>query len=209
MNNVNEVVQLTVDKEGIEAFVLCLGLGTLLAIKEGTLPPRFANGTVGRPNTYKPLQNQNLISDKTANILSGLDELSAIQQLLPHEFLPIIDELIDELKTELTPYGDSPWYLNWLLNYDIEQIELAKIASLNDQVRFIHELQEENIALHGLLVILKNVISQNEVDLVSNDLDKRIEEIVQKLNYSLQMMSAWRKILIGKLETDSRANPKE
>lgn len=112
----DEYVPFYVRKDGRNAFLACLGLGTLYAIRQGVLPAEAGIWSLGRPRVRAPLERA---SDKTTEelfeVLSTADELDAIQKLVPREFDEKVDQLIKRLQSVLESGGGHHWTGGWSL----------------------------------------------------------------------------------------------
>jgi hypothetical protein len=107
---------LQISQEDIPAFVACLSIGTLYAIREGIIPPQVGIWTLGPPRMWEPLEAMSLIPREIIEVLQRCDELSAIQQLMPDRFVPYVDELIARLQLVLAQAGDPAWDVRWVRN---------------------------------------------------------------------------------------------
>jgi hypothetical protein len=114
----DEYVPLYIKKDDRNAFLACLGLGTLYAIRKGVVRPQAGIWTLGRPNVWAPLQDDPEISPEIIAVFSASDELSAIRKLRPDQFEAVIDELIGRLEDVLKSTGDRFWNVCWSLDTD-------------------------------------------------------------------------------------------
>ena len=71
---------LQVSNEGLEAFALCLALGTLVAIRSKAWHPDAGIWTIGRP-IFKDLLAKSNFPKNVMDAIEQADELSAIQDL--------------------------------------------------------------------------------------------------------------------------------
>jgi hypothetical protein len=94
-------------------FLACLGLGTLYAIRDGTLSASAGIWTLGAPRMWKQLEGEPGMMAEIVAIFSAADELSAIQEVIPDEFAPAIDDFIHRLKAILVSTGEQYWIASW------------------------------------------------------------------------------------------------
>ena len=106
-------VPLWIQREDRTAFLACLGLGTLYAIRQGVWPPQAGIWTLGRPNIWLRLKDDPEIADDLVEVFSAGDELSAIQKLIPDKYDSILDDLISRLETVLASAGEQYWLATW------------------------------------------------------------------------------------------------
>ena len=114
----DEKIQLNVATDTIESFVICLALGTLQAIRQGTFHPDVGIWTIGRPNFWSLLEEKKLVSPEVLTVLQTGDEISAIEALggSEEQMTAMIDRLITELETalnNLTTVREQSWYAHW------------------------------------------------------------------------------------------------
>jgi hypothetical protein len=109
---------LLVGKDQLDAFVICLAIGTLQAIKSKTIPASAGIWTLDPPRFWKPLAEHALVSQDVLEVLQTCDELSAIQELIPNQFEATIIELLDKLTAELKGIDDPVWRIEWVINED-------------------------------------------------------------------------------------------
>ena len=109
-----EIISLKISKKSLEPFVICLVLGTLTAIKDGSLTPDSGIWTFGRPNFWKHLEETQSVSQQVIEILKSADELDALNQLAGNTaMIGVIDGMISNLKCELSKCSDQDWYAEW------------------------------------------------------------------------------------------------
>ena len=110
---------LRVSTEDREAFVLCLALGTLEAIRSKAWHPDAGIWTIGRPAFQTFLRNAKLPADVMA-VFQIADELSAIQNLSgSNVYLRRLEESIATLVERLRERPNQFWNASWT-NEDAE-----------------------------------------------------------------------------------------
>jgi hypothetical protein len=102
-----------VSEDHLSAFVAYIALGTLEAIRAGTVSPGVGIWTLGRPTTWEPLQKVKLAPQELIDVLQQGDELSALQKLAPDTFTAVVSGLIEQLHTVLRTMPDPTWWLTW------------------------------------------------------------------------------------------------
>ncbi len=105
-----ETISLNVAKDGLESFVICLALGTLRSIRDGTLSPDVGIWTLGRPIFWSQLGEAKLVSKEVLSVLQSADELSTLDAELNREF---VDGLISKLERRLERVAEPNWYAKW------------------------------------------------------------------------------------------------
>jgi hypothetical protein len=113
-----ETVDLLVAKGQLDAFVICLAIGTLQAIRSKTIPAEAGIWTLGPPRFWKPLAEHALISQGVLEVLQTCDELSAVEILRPDQFEDVVTELLNKLTTELKKVDDPVWQVEWAMVED-------------------------------------------------------------------------------------------
>ena len=93
-------------------FVTYLALGTLEAIRAGTVPAQVGIWTLGRPLFWRPLEAA-LVPQAVIDVLACCDELSALQQLAPEAFEATVANLIARLHAALTGMENPAWLVDW------------------------------------------------------------------------------------------------
>jgi hypothetical protein len=113
-------MQLQIRNEDLPAFLACLGIGTLHAIREGTVPPQVGIWTLGPPRMWEPLAEIPGVPGEIIAVFRVCDELSALQQLVPDQslFTSFVTELITRLQVVLAQIDDPAWITQW--NKDAE-----------------------------------------------------------------------------------------
>lgn len=102
-----------ISEDDLPAFVAYLALGTLEAIRAGTVAPKVGIWTLGMPITWKPLEEAKLVPQAIIDVLRTSDELSAIQKLVPHTFDATVSDLIERLHTALKEMPNQTWRVEW------------------------------------------------------------------------------------------------
>jgi len=104
---------LRVSKEGLEAFAICLVLGTLEAIRSKAWSPDAGAWTIGRPRFKGLLENADFPEDVMA-VIEQADELSAIRDLSGMEaYSQCLDQSITVLTKRLKELAGQYWYADW------------------------------------------------------------------------------------------------
>ncbi|MDX1928599.1 MAG: hypothetical protein SFV81_18860 [Pirellulaceae bacterium] len=104
---------LQVSKEGLEAFALCLVLGTLEAIRSKAWSPDAAAWTIGRPRFKCLLESSDFPEDVMA-VIEQADELSAIRDLSGMDaYSQCLDQSITVLTERLKELSGHYWYAGW------------------------------------------------------------------------------------------------
>jgi len=110
----DEELTLKISREGFESFVICLTLGTLRAIREGTLKPEAGIWTIGRPVFWRRLEKEDLLSPRVLQVLQTADEIDALYELAGSgKGIQMIDELIEILEDELKTQAQPLWRATW------------------------------------------------------------------------------------------------
>lgn len=107
---------LYIQRKDLAAFLACLGLGTLYAIRQGVLPPEAGIWTLGRPRVW----DDSGVPDEIAQVFSTAGELSAIKIVIPNKFDAVVEDLIHRLEVVLASTGEQYWLAGWSL-HDEEQ----------------------------------------------------------------------------------------
>ena len=113
-------VQMQVSKDVLPAFLACLGIGTLHAIRMGAVPAEAGTWTLASPRFLSPIQDRSMAPKEVIEVCRVCDELGAIQKLLgPGEFDNAVAELIERLRAVLAQV-DPDWGMgfSWLENSD-------------------------------------------------------------------------------------------
>jgi hypothetical protein len=96
-----------------EAFVLCLALGTLEAIRAGNWPLEAGVWTLGRPAFLHPLSSGALEPAVLAE-LQAVDELQAMAGLVGHVAVEEkLNFIIAVVRSRLSVLKDRSWYARW------------------------------------------------------------------------------------------------
>ncbi|MCI0704078.1 MAG: hypothetical protein L0241_23715 [Planctomycetia bacterium] len=109
----HDIHNLEVAASDLEAFALCLALGTLEAIRCGTWPAEAGIWTLARPNFSARLEQTGVPSEVLA-IFRGADELSALEQLPGREEVEVqISKWIAILHSRLAALPEQSWHARW------------------------------------------------------------------------------------------------
>lgn len=104
---------LEVAKDVQEAFVLCLTLGTLEAMRRGALSLEAGIWTLGRPVFWQPLQGAGL-DPAIVSVLQTVDELSALESLCGRCAADeALDRMIATVRARLSASPNRFWYARW------------------------------------------------------------------------------------------------
>lgn len=94
-----------------EAFVLCLALGTLEAMRGGLWPLTAGIWTLARPIFWEPLAE---IDAKAVEVLQTADELSAIAKVVGQPAADAeLDRMIGVVRARLAALPEKTWYAQW------------------------------------------------------------------------------------------------
>lgn len=96
-----------------EAFVLCLALGTLEAMRSGAWPLEAGIWTLGRPAFLQPLERGSVAAEVVAE-LEAADELEALSSLCGRPAADAkLDRMIAAVRSRLSALNDRPWSARW------------------------------------------------------------------------------------------------
>jgi hypothetical protein len=102
-----------VGENDLEAFSLCLILGTLDAMRSGAWPTKAGIWTLGRPIFREPLAAAG-IAKEVMEELEAADELSAIEGLCGRPAAEeALDRMIAVVRSRLAALPDRTWYAFW------------------------------------------------------------------------------------------------
>ena len=105
---------LEVDKNNLEAFVICLALGTLREMRDGNIPYETGIWTLGRPIFCRVPEIESLLSDDVLKVLQHADEIDAMEKLAGKDrTLQWLDEMIATLQSRLKALEAPYWYARW------------------------------------------------------------------------------------------------
>lgn len=102
-------VQIHISEEDFPAFLAYLGIGTLYAMRNETVPPQVGIWTLAPPRVCEFLSKLPNVPGKLIRVYRTADELSAIKQLLPNQYTATVDKLIKQLESVLTHMEDQTW----------------------------------------------------------------------------------------------------
>lgn len=106
--------RLEVDAADLEAFVACLALGTLEAIRSGAWSPEAGIWTLAPPIFRRPLERAGLPAD-LLDVLDRAGELSALGELAGRPaMIAELDRMIAALRARLRETASRPWRGAWL-----------------------------------------------------------------------------------------------
>jgi len=96
-----------------EAFVLCLALGTLEAMRGGTWPLEAGIWTLSRPVFLQPVASSGVAPEVVAE-LEGADELEALARLSGRPAADAkLDRMIAAVRSRLSALNERSWYARW------------------------------------------------------------------------------------------------
>ncbi|HET8630018.1 MAG TPA: hypothetical protein VFL91_21570 [Thermomicrobiales bacterium] len=113
-------VHLQVSKGVLPAFLACLGIGTLHAIRTGAVPAEAGIWTLAPPRFLLPIRDRSLAPEAVIEVFRVCDELDAIQEVLgPDEFDKAATDLIERLQAVLARvYPNWGMGVSWLEDSD-------------------------------------------------------------------------------------------
>ena len=107
----DETHNLEVAQADREAFVLCLALGTLEAMRSGAWPLEAGIWSLGRPAFWQPLVAS---GSEAVKVLQEADELSALQKLAGRPAAEAaLDRMISAVRSRLSALPEKSWYARW------------------------------------------------------------------------------------------------
>ncbi len=105
------ILEIAKENDQGEAFVLCLALGTLRAIKNGVLASDAGTWTLGRPIFWEPLERDGIVSQDVLGVLKSADEFGAIRKLSGEAaFQAALGRSLTVLEERLRQIGEASWY---------------------------------------------------------------------------------------------------
>lgn len=109
----DETIPLFIATAHREAFVLCAGLGTLEAIRNGSWSAEAGIWTLGRPNFWGPLEGTS-VPEEVLAVFRGADELDALEELGGREVLQRrLEAMIAVLHARLAALRERFWHARW------------------------------------------------------------------------------------------------
>ena len=103
--------QLEVGRSNREAFVLCLALGTLEAVRRGDWPFEAGIWTLGHPIFWETLVE---VDKNVVVVFQSADELSALAELAGYPAAEKeLDRIIAVVRKRLTALPEKSWYARW------------------------------------------------------------------------------------------------
>lgn len=118
-----------ISEEDIPAFLACIGLGTLEAIRSGTVSPEIGIWTLARPEFIMPFQNRALVPRDVLDVLQTCDELPALQKLLPANYDEIVGNLIERLQGSLRHLDSANWRITWVTEPEYTPWQIAELIN--------------------------------------------------------------------------------
>jgi hypothetical protein len=106
-------MKLEIPNANLAAFLGALGLGTLEAIRAGTVPPSAGTWTLATPRMLDGLAGLSRDVDEVLEVFQSCDELEGIQELLPEQFEAKLDGLIGRLRAVLQRQPERIWEVDW------------------------------------------------------------------------------------------------
>ena len=107
----DEIDRLEVAHSGREAFVLCLTLGTLEAMRGRTWPLEAGIWTLGRPGFWESLAE---VDDAVVEVIQSADELDALAGLAGYPAAEAaLDRMIAVVRARLSALPDKSWHALW------------------------------------------------------------------------------------------------
>jgi len=96
-----------------EAFVLCLALGTLEAVRGGSWPLEAGTWALSRPVFLQPLASGGVAPEVVAE-LGAADELEALARLSGRPAADArLDRIIAAVGSRLSDLKERSWYARW------------------------------------------------------------------------------------------------
>ena len=96
-----------------EAFVLCLALGTLEAMRGGSWPLEAGIWTLSRPVFLQPVSSGGVAAEVVAE-LETADELEALARLSGRPAADArLDQIIAAVRARLSALKEPSWYARW------------------------------------------------------------------------------------------------
>jgi hypothetical protein len=111
-------MQLKVSDDYLPAFLACLGIGTLQAIREHVVLAEVGIWTLAPPKMWEPLLDKSNVPDEIINIFKQCDELYVFQEYIPDQFDSTVSNLIDRLKLILSNLDEQAWDIEWVTESD-------------------------------------------------------------------------------------------
>lgn len=103
-----------VDAADLDAFVACIALGTLEAMKSCSWPLQSGIWTLARPAFWQNLENAGLHND-ILDVLQRADELSAIESLTGRPAAEAeLERMIAVVRTCLAAKASNAWRATWV-----------------------------------------------------------------------------------------------
>ena len=108
-----KTMNLEIASTSCDAFVMCLALGTLEAMRSGTWPLEAGIWTLGRPVFWEPLKRAG-VSEEILDILQTADELAALEKLGGRAAAEaVLDRMLETIRRHLDALPDKNWRAGW------------------------------------------------------------------------------------------------
>jgi hypothetical protein len=98
--------------EGETSFMLCLVLGTLVAVKAGAVSTELGIWSLGRPKLLDAISRLPNVPEALSHALAVADELDAIRKIDPDHLNELLDELISGLTDAFAQIQNQVWHAN-------------------------------------------------------------------------------------------------
>jgi hypothetical protein len=108
-----KLITAQVAEDGLDSFVICLALGTLVAIKERIIDSDAGIWTLARPIFWERFKDNHSLPPEVIDVLQSSDEISALLELNSVDGEKFIDECIGKLKKCLSEVKEPSWYMSW------------------------------------------------------------------------------------------------
>lgn len=125
-------MRLELPERNLAPFLACLGIGTLYAIRAGTISADVGIWSLAAPRVWTPLLNKDTVPKEIIDVLRTCDELSALQEALsdePGKFDAEITSLIERLGSELRSVPDTAWSISWLPTSELSSWDIAELLN--------------------------------------------------------------------------------
>ncbi len=107
------MIRLDIEEKDFPAFLACLGIGTLYAIRSGVLPTEAGIWSLAAPIVHAPQSVTTCLPTKIVEVYKTCDELSTIQELLPDLLHQEVTKLMEQLEVEVSRIQEPVWRF-WL-----------------------------------------------------------------------------------------------
>ena len=106
-------IHMQIPEEDFPAFMTYVAIGTLYAIRNGTVPSEIGNWTLGPPNISEFLLKQQNMPRRVIRVFEMGDELHALEVLAPDKFDDELGEMIRQLEAALAKLDHPTWRIKW------------------------------------------------------------------------------------------------